>query len=165
MSLDRNLQRRMLKALEDKYPSHDTQFTRTFEHETGYMPNLHYLKEHGLLTGAPTKTSHDLLNIKITAAGLDFLADDGGISAILRTVTVKLDAEQFRQMLTAKVASLSLEEEKKSSILGTIRSLPGEVLNKLAIKLIEKGVEHDFLEILRWLSPSSSSGLPPTISL
>lgn len=110
MNLNRSLQLRMLQALRESYPAHTPHFTQRFESDPDFIPNLHYLKGHGLLTGVEVKTSipPQLLNIRITEAGVDFLEDDGGIGAILRTVTVKLDAEQLRQILAGKVEALSI---------------------------------------------------------
>jgi len=144
MNLDRSLQLQMLQALKEYYPAHTPHFTKQFESDPNFVPNLHYLKGHGLLAGVEVKTSmpSQLLNIRITEAGLDFLEDDGGIGAILRTVTVKLDADQLRQILAAKVEALSISEEKKSSALDTIRKLPAEILNKLVMRLVERGLEH-----------------------
>jgi hypothetical protein len=101
--------------------------------------------------------------LRITETGLDFLEDDGGIGAILRTVTVKLDADQLRKILAAKVQALPIPEEKKASVLSTVRNLPSEILNKLVMKFVERGIDHfpDLLELLQSLSSSPSGGPPP----
>jgi hypothetical protein len=167
VKLDRKLQLRMLEALKETYPTHNPHFAQAFRSEAGYIPNLHYLKDHGLLTGIDPKTSKELLNIKITGAGLDFLEGDGGITAMLRTVTVRLDAEQFRQILAAKVEALSIAQDQKDSILSKIRSLPAEALNSLALKLLEKGVEHfpDLLQLLQSVPSASAGGFPPGMTV
>ncbi len=155
----------MLQALKEYYPSHSAYFIQQFESDPNFIPNLHYLKGHGLLTGVEVKTTlpYSLLNIRITETGLDFLEDDGGIGAILRTVTVKLDADQLRQILASKVETLPIAEDKKVSNLDTIRNLPTEILNKLVMRLVERGVERFpeiLLEFLQNIS-SGSAGSPP----
>lgn len=150
MNLNRPLQLQMLQTLKEHYPKHMPHFTQQFESDPDFIPNLHYLKQHGLLTGVDTKTSFDLVNVRITETGLDFLEDDGGIGASLRTVTVKLDADQLRQILVTKVQALPIPEEKKVAALDTIRNLPTEILNKLVMKLFERGIEH-FPELLEYL--------------
>ena len=142
MNLNRALQLRMLQELRESYPAHAPHFTHRFESDPDFLTNLHYLKGHGLLTGFEVKTSipSTFVNIRITEAGLDFLEDDGGIGAILRTVTVKLDTDQLRQILAAKVEALSIPQEKKASALDTIRKLPAEILNKLVMRFVERGI-------------------------
>jgi hypothetical protein len=57
MNLNRSLQLKMLQALKEHYPSHDPHFHHKFESDPDFIPNLHYLKQHGLLTGIEVKTS------------------------------------------------------------------------------------------------------------
>jgi len=169
MNLNRPLQLRMLQRLKETYPAHTPHFTNQFESDPDFYSNLHYLIAHGLLEGHEVKTSNpsDFVNIKITAAGLDFLEDDGGIGAILRTVTVKLDADQLRQILAAKVEALSIPQEKKASALDTIRKLPAHILNKLVMRFVERGIEHfpELLDSLQSVSPGSSGGIPPGMTV
>ena len=169
MKLDRPLQLQMLQALKESYPAHRPHFSQQFDSNPDFIPNLRYLHGHGLLTGIEVKTlsAHNLQNVKITEAGLDFLEDDGGIGAILRTVTVKLDADQLRQILSTKVQTLSIPEEKKASALDTIRKLPAEILNSLAIRFVEKGIEQfpNLLEVLQNVSSGSPGGLPPGMNV
>ena len=66
--------------------------------------------------------------MKITATGLDFLEDDGGVSAILRTVTIKFDLGDLRARMATRIDSSDLPAEKKTSLAHAIRSLPVLVL-------------------------------------
>lgn len=107
MNLNRKLQRQMLQALKDFYPAPNPNFAQQFGSDPDYVGNLHYLNGHGLLTWTEYREGGaalppQLLDFKITLAGLDFLEGDGGLGAILRTVTVKLEAHQLRQILAAK---------------------------------------------------------------
>jgi len=62
-------------------------------------------------------------------------------------VTVRLDADQLRQILASKVQALSIPEEKKASALDKIRNLPTEILNSLIMRVIDKGIDR-FPELL-----------------
>ena len=94
--LDRNLQKEILATLSEFYPkSIDLPaFERmlTFaQSEHKLAANLFYMEEYGLLISGLQPTSDDSFffaykEIKITAKGMDLLADDGGIAAILRAV-------------------------------------------------------------------------------
>jgi hypothetical protein len=78
-------------------------------------------------------------------------------------VTVKLDADQLRQILAAKVAALPIAAEKKESAMDKIRSLPADILNNLVMKLVERGIEHfpDLLDLIHNASSTAPSNLPP----
>ena len=169
MNLNRPLQLQMLQVLKESYPDHSPHFEQRFAPILDFIPNLHYLYEQGLLTGHQPKTSipHPVDNVRITVRGLDFLEDDGGIGAILRTVTVRLDADQLRQILTTKVQALSISEEKKTSALNTIRKLPAEILNKLVMRLVERGIDNlpNLLQLIQSVSSESPGGLPPGMSV
>lgn len=67
---------------------------------------LQYLEEHGLCKSGVMIGADGHLALgesRITAAGLDFLEDDGGLSAILGVVTVRLHADTIRALIDAKI--------------------------------------------------------------
>lgn len=77
----------------------------------------------------------------ITARGLDFLEEDGGLSAILGTVTVKLHADTIRDMLETKIMDSQLPQADKKRFVDTLKELPGEALKTVTNKLVEKACE------------------------
>lgn len=92
MKLDRELQRQILEKLADAYPDEIFEVAPKFPSagRSSVFFNLQYLAEHGLVNSGVRKSqSGDTedqwyeLGTKITATGLDFLADDGGLGAIL----------------------------------------------------------------------------------
>jgi len=62
--------------------------------------NLIYLDEHGLVETKQIQfmnEAHPRVSVaRITAKGLDFLQDDGGLGAILGVVIVRFEAETVR---------------------------------------------------------------------
>lgn len=131
MKLNRPLQRRILEALADEYPDHvRTQPLQRDAREDELFANLHYLYEHGLIfTGRyphPLPDEPAFVSVKITAASLDFLQDDGGISAMLNTVTVRFDAEEIRAVFAEKVAVSDLPKPERDRLTHAVRSLPAE---------------------------------------
>lgn len=110
MRLDRARQRQVLEALASCYPSYGNDFFAVGE-ESNEVANLWYLREHELIEASLDQTlggSFIFSGARITAKGLDFLADDGGLSAILGTVTVKLHADTIRELLIAKIEHSTL---------------------------------------------------------
>jgi hypothetical protein len=77
----------------------------------------------------------------ITARGLDFLADDGGLSALLGTVTVKLHADTLRDLIESRIARADMPEAEKKRITDHLRALPAEALKTVTTRLVEAGLD------------------------
>ncbi|MCP1290726.1 hypothetical protein NK214_11050 [Chromobacterium sp. S0633] len=152
MKLDRDLQRHLLQSLSTFYPDWVTIHSDIFDgvDRPVLLANLAYLIEHGLVDGANSAVAERLplglssvpLRVKISAAGLDFIAQDGGLSAILGTVTVKLHADTIRDMLETKILASALSTEDKNSFTKTLKELPGEALKTFTNKLVEMACDN-----------------------
>lgn len=103
-----------------------------------------YLHEHRLIE-ATTSNSLDLgtrvVSARITARGLDFLQDDGGLGAILGTVTVRFEAETLQALLAAKVQASALPPEKKSKVLGALKQLGADALKEVSKRLLDAALD------------------------
>ena len=144
--MDRILQREMLDDLRAVYPDGITRRELLRAHPgVGGDGNLTYLHEHGLCETRPMFVASDRahgLQVHITAAGVDFLADDGGLTAILGVVTIKLHADTIRDLLAKKIDESDLPTEKKSAIKEAISKLPGAALTAATGDLAKMGLEH-----------------------
>lgn len=145
--LDRKFQRELLTKLAETYPlrfdHRDLCRSMDDDAQHKYAANLMYLEEHGLAeSGVNVGLNGDytLAQPKITAKGLDFLADDGGLSAILSVVTVRFEQEQLRSIIEAKISTSNLAPEEKGQLLTALRSLPAEATKHLTIKLLDQGL-------------------------
>lgn len=105
---------------------------------------LLYLRDHGLVT---VELSQDLSLIKpqaifasLTAKGIDFLQGDGGLSAILGVVTVKLHEDTIKSLVQEKIMDSELSAPEKKRYLDALRNLPAESTTHLAKKLIDAGL-------------------------
>lgn len=148
MHLDRAFQLQLLQQLAESYPRsavHLLDYLRDLEgeEEKRYIANIAYLGEHGLVDpGVHYGLDSVMLSEPtITARGMDFLADDGGLSAILGTVTVKLHADTIRDLLLAKVEESTLSSAEKSTIGKRLTALSGEALNEVARQLVQQGLQ------------------------
>lgn len=101
------------------------------------MTTLSYLEERGLIITEVTSCAATPY-VTITADGLDFLEDDGGLSAILNTVTVKFDTNNLRSIIEAGILKSSLPDEQKSSLKSKVKELPGTALEKLTSKMLDE---------------------------
>ncbi|UTV54769.1 hypothetical protein [Burkholderia arboris] len=149
MHLDRDYQRELLTMLAESYPrSHDIrQLFSTMDDDTmqRYAANLVYLEEHGLADSAIKYGLDGHLSSglpRITAKGMDFLADDGGLSAILGVVTVKLHEDTLKELIGQRIAESDLPTPEKSRLLGQLKSLPGEAIKHLTLKLVDAGLSN-----------------------
>lgn len=151
MILDREFQLELMTKMAEVYPaaynfSQDEQY-RDSDFRTKLFINLYYLQSHGLLEaksihltlGIGGGQSWSLGNTRLNHRGMDFLADDGGLSAILGTVTIKFETEQLRAILAAKIMSSDLSSERKNTMVEAIKQLPAEGLKHLTMKIVDTG--------------------------
>jgi len=149
MKLDRALQKKILEVLGSVYP--EPLGARIYllgdPDKVLLRANLAYLGELGLvesiLPAAEQRAHVPRINAtKITAKGLDFLEQDGGLSAILGTVTVKLHADTIRDLLETRIMESQLPATEKKRFVDQLKELPGEALKTLTNKLIEKACDN-----------------------
>lgn len=144
MHMIRELQKEMLEHLLSRYPESSREVVNLGDPKycTG---NLFYLEEHGLVKlvkSNPISGMKKVLSATITSKGIDFIADDGGVGAILGTLTIKLHEDTLRQLIEAKLQASNLPEEQKSGILKALREAPGETTKQLIAKLVDLGMEN-----------------------
>lgn len=161
MILDRVLQKDILNCLAKYYPnsiSGNQLSTKCIGGELNHVDvkdamrltaNGIYLEEHGLITLTKGNSGGFVypINSKINARGLDFLQDDGGLSAILNTVTVRFDAENIRQIMASGIMKSDASDEEKSSLVSKVRALPANAFDKITGKLLDKALENPALLI------------------
>jgi len=103
------------------------------------------LKEHGLIDGlvaeADFKRPEMMATARISAEGLDFLQDDGGVAAIKRTVIVKFDSESIRSIFEEGLLHSALPEEEKHALIERIRSFSGDTLRELLVQVSVEGLK------------------------
>ena len=161
--LNRELQLKILNVLRGFYPW-GVEFKEIANEFSGYegrdiVGNVVYLGEHELIdvqskpfSGSPVsgnkiKTSINpsdyLKGLFITKKGLDFIEDDGGLSAIIGSVvTVKFDADQLREILISRVSESAQSDDMKTQAIHQIRSLPASVLGKILDRLTEDALKN-----------------------
>jgi hypothetical protein len=156
VELDRSLQLRILQDLKNAYPSYSQGRPNWMDADEDLaIGTLRYLQEHGLVEAGLTQSlsgSWIYSGARITAMGMDFLAADGGLSAILKTVTVRLDAIQWTEFLAQKIEKAAgVSSEERSSLAKAIRNLPAKAVEKLSEKMLDWAVDHagDAMPMLR----------------
>lgn len=155
MMLNREFQYTILKLAEEVYPGY------TYPNESNQLidnspenkkashhrlaANLKYLEGHDLIERGSLMVSTDnqfaFGYIQMTAKGMDFLADDGGLSSILNVVTVRFEADTLKAILENKINESNLSPEDKNSMIDALRELPAESIKHLSTVLLDKGIE------------------------
>mgnify|MGYP003365511495 CR=1 FL=1 len=152
MEINRIFQRHLLEKMNEAYP-YGIYFDPPDDEAQRYAAALNYLDEHGLCrSGGRINMDRSIaFNAStITAAGIDFLADDGGLSAILGVVTVKLHADTIRDLIAAKIDTADIPDERKSVLKKHLASLPGTVLTAATQYLAKIGIDH-VPDAIHWL--------------
>ncbi len=149
MSIDRFFQNQILNIAAKCYPcsvSYELDELFSNVEEQKIAANLCYLAEHKLIKDQPIEVTVDgtfsLSNICITSRGLDFLEDDGGLSAILGIVTVKFEADTLKAILENRISQSDLSLESKQSMIDSLRELPAESIKHLTMKLLDEGLDN-----------------------
>lgn len=163
--LDRNLQHEILKELNNIYPDSKTYeywidaaiaqvagVIETVGEAELYIAkrsaNLRYLAEHGLVVCNDKNLS---ATVKITAKGIDFLTDDGGLSAILGVVTVRLHSDTIQALLGAKINEANIPPEEKSRLKGILSKMGDVALAKFTEKAIDAVTSPQIINLLQSL--------------
>lgn len=149
MEPNRNLQNAILRELAAVYPNRATEVVEKLnaltESSDDLIGNMLYLEEHGLIVSGISRYLEgnavvNSVQLKITARGLDLLADDGGLSAILGVVTIKLHDDTLKSLIEAKILASDLPQPDKNRWLDQLRSLPAETTKHLTLKLVDMGL-------------------------
>jgi hypothetical protein len=152
--INRELQHKLLLMLRDEYPSQLLEIPNIAGATwIDICANLWYLQAHGLCDSGLSQHlggNFSWSGANISAAGLDFLEDDGGLSAVLGVVTVKLHVDTLRALLTAKIDGAPITPEKKSALRSVLKRLSGTALTTATTELVTIGIQH-FPDILDWL--------------
>ncbi|HGM5918225.1 TPA: hypothetical protein ACKP5X_000474 [Stenotrophomonas maltophilia] len=144
--LNRDLQFKILTTLAKRYPNPDDLMWSALDIAKEIRDaNVQYLIEHGLVrtergeeNGSPGRC---LYTYFATAKGMDFLEDDGGISAILGVVTIKLHDDTIKNLLESKVLESELPKPEQQRYIDQIRKLPAEATKHIILKLVDLGLE------------------------
>ncbi|MBX4992311.1 hypothetical protein ABID08_000742 [Rhizobium binae] len=153
--LDRTFQHRILTALAETYPR-QARLQEIFpdEPDNRLVVNVHYLHEHELLSAqfAKSMSGHVALGYAtITAKGLDFLQDDGGLSAILGIVTIKIHEDTVKQLVIDQVEKSPADSGVKKKLIDQIRGLPAEGVKVMTVEAIKLGLGKA-PDLIAWLS-------------
>lgn len=150
---DRALQLEILNALIDSAPNalndeKEQELIRKFDDYDHFVACMLYLEMHGLV-GSPfiksqsfgegTQYHFNQHSCFITEKGIDFLLDDGGLSAILKVQTVRLHNDTI-VALEDIIRVANMPEDQKKGLISKLRELPADAIKHLTLQLLTQGV-------------------------
>lgn len=134
---NRELQRDLLKSLYDATPypipsERQNHLLTAFGGQAELVANLLYLRDHGLIDVIIRQVLSggyivDFNSLKINSKGIDFVRDDGGLSAILNVTTIKFHREAV-VVLEDLIALSNMSSEEKEKAKSTLGELSFEAL-------------------------------------
>ncbi|ENX41531.1 hypothetical protein [Acinetobacter sp. NIPH 2100] len=149
MLLNRKLQNSILHIAASCYPtSANHELNEIYEplEEKELAANLKYLEQNRLIEKGSVQISLDGFysfgGVTITNIGMDFLADDGGLSAILGVVTIKFETDTLKAILENRINQSDLPQEQKRAMNLALDELPAEGIKHLTTKLLDEGLEN-----------------------
>lgn len=116
---------------------------------------IHHLKEVGLVDAAihvSTDGRHriTLAKARISAKGRDWLKPDGGLSADINTVIVKLHAQTIKDLINSKIELSDVDSSTKGRLKEAVRNLPAHTLEEVVTHFVQKGLDHG-QDAIQWL--------------
>lgn len=143
MELNRKLQKDILIALSQVYP--DSMLVSAlpgFSHDREFMGNLFYLQEHGVIDGGDIREPgqcRSMVDAQITKAGLDFLADDGGLKAIFGYQSVKIETSALVDSFLTLLQNNEVKDEERLAVEAKLNAMDGTALANLVLELVRRG--------------------------
>ncbi|MBP6083525.1 MAG: hypothetical protein KA732_19915 [Providencia sp.] len=160
---DRELQFIILNAAIDAYP-YPTRLSNFIGFETARFDaeeehklkvNIAYLIEHGVIETefgrrhASIPIFELLCSIQATKKGIDFMANDGGLSAILNVTTIKFHHDAIQEIANL-IEKTVQDPEDKQKFLTQLKQLPYETTKHISLELVSKGLTQ-IPDVVRWL--------------
>ncbi len=151
MQFNRKLQYDVLKALAEVFP--DSLLVASlpgYEIGRNFMGNLFYLKEHGLIEGGDIREPgqcRSMVDAQITKTGLDFIADDGGLPAILGHYQIKLKKDELIFIIDSSLKQSGLAEGRREEIVESLSSFTPVILKKLIEQYLSVSIVSNYEQL------------------
>lgn len=144
--LDRELQKQLLQAMAERYPAECSPAQLGMNAlDRKWAVNAAYMAEHKLIktqSRGALGVVPQIWSATITARGLDFLQDDGGLGAMLGVVTVRFDADTLKAFISDHIDSSPMPDKEKSRVKTWLQSAGTEALKETTRRLVGAAIEH-----------------------
>jgi hypothetical protein len=157
MGIEPELLRKILVHLEEHPAPQRSSVWRELSQSVGddekLVMHMLYLEEHGLIKSGITRGANGDVMInssvtRLTARGRDHLSADGGLSAKLNTVTVKIHEESLAR-LEDFLSRNTPDQSVAAKMSARLRELPSAAIGHLTMKILDWAMEKFPAEVLR----------------
>lgn len=146
--MDKDLQKQILLILQNSYldPISISELVKEIWPDEAsinvtaekFLQNIKYLYDHSLISSKDINSTVPIYAlVEITPKGIDYLEPDGGLSASLGVITVKLHSDTIQQLLAAKIEQSNIPAEDKSRL----KTMLGKMGDTALAKLVEKAID------------------------
>lgn len=148
--LDRARQRALLEQAAEAYPDAvELGGSPPLPHPDTIAADVRYLEQNGLIEPGPN--GHMTYEPWcITAKGIDFLSEDGGLSAVLGVVTVRFEAETMRALLIARAEAEESEPTMREQVLAQLKALPAATIQQMSQQAVAEAIRQ-MPNAVQWL--------------
>lgn len=106
------------------------------------LENLRYLEGHGLCeSGIDPRNGEYAYHSVITAQGIDYLSDDGGLTTELSTITIRIHPETIRDAIRQQIDASNASAAEKKTLRSHLENLPDQLIGNLLSGAISTGAE------------------------
>jgi hypothetical protein len=142
--LDREYQLRILQAAADVYPQQLLVHGELLGRSGAEIEiNCAYLEEHKFVelswVGSPN-SGRVVVSVAATAAGIDYLKNDGGVKAILNVLTVRLETDTVKEIFIERARSANGDRTAKDPLVEQIKMLSAERLKEMTKTALSAGL-------------------------
>ncbi|MDR1946620.1 MAG: hypothetical protein LBQ51_05580 [Desulfovibrio sp.] len=157
MEIDQELNKVILAHLREHPAPQPSGVWRDFARSNGdekkLLEHMLYLEEHGLIRSGVVRSAdgNHMVNtgvMNITAKGRDVLAADGGLSAVLNTVTIKIHEDSLER-IERFLARNARNQSEASDMSSRLRSLPAAAIEHFSMKIMDLAMEKLPAEVFR----------------
>lgn len=159
-TIERNKLDLLLRHLASLYPESEGDVTAAVPEmdEASSTAHVRYLYDHGLVDTKWYKTGEGLLysDVALTAKGYDRVLDDGGLTAEMGVVKVKLHEDTLKALLAEAVKASAEPDSVKARLLDQIKSLPAEATKQAVLEAAKAGLQNApsiAVMLGKWLLP------------
>jgi len=129
-------------VISDDFDNSRDERRKVLEPPTKLLAAINYLEEHELLRCQKTYHGQIIPDATITAKGIDFLADDGGLSAVLNTVTVKFDIDNIRKLVEIGLINAHVPKNKQNILKKAVKEAPNTILQTAVSTIVGQGMSN-----------------------
>ena len=136
--LDTAFQRKVLEILRPLFPlpiDNEGIPKELTADEHKWHANIHYLYQHGLISMVPAGEwgvqFDEIFDLTITAKGIDYIAEDGGLTNYYGSINIRLDDGLIKNLIKENIEKSSVDPKQKSKMNALLKTVSSSALSEI----------------------------------